>query len=115
MSLYCTDGDFANAGQIRLWPFSYHVFTCKSCSCCECAVDAGHGSKAELSSPVVQQGKVGNMAMVTEEQRNQSACLLRLSDLNWSDGAMLLSYVKLFRSHAALETRDIFINGTGAD
>lgn len=65
VSLYCTDGDFADGGQIRLFPFSYQVFIYETCSCCECAVEAGHGCGGELSSPVDQQGKRGNK-VITE-------------------------------------------------
>lgn len=64
VSLYCTDGDFADGGQIRLFPFSYQVFIFETCSCCECAVGAGHDCRAELSSPAVQQGKAGNKVII---------------------------------------------------
>lgn len=45
----------------------FHIM-CSHVKLAAVAVDAGLGSRAELSSPVVQQGKVGNMVMVVEEQ-----------------------------------------------
>ncbi len=73
VSLYCTDGDLAEGSQIRLFCFSYQVFTYETCSCCECA---GCGCRAELSSPVLQQGKVGEKVIieVMEETGNQNSC-----------------------------------------
>lgn len=113
--LYCTDGDFADDGQIGLFPFSYQVFIYETCSCCECVVEAGHGCRVELSSPVVQQGKAGNTVIieVIEEQiwkwKSKPAQPPKL--VQWSH---ITKLYQTFPVSYSMETWKFWINGTGA-